>query len=239
LALAGIHTNFGLLLETLRETALAEQQQQIAGNIVETLAQDFPSDLAIQVLWCGNQINQSRALRDSGKPQQALGLLQQAADRLEAILHKNPSHSTALAYQQNALVAQATCLDLLQQFSNAAAVWERLVTLTSGKDQILYRSRTSQSLVRAGETARAIEIANSLSDVTDPSTIFARARVFALAFGITRDESLARRSVELLQQLVSMGLDDAARLRSDPDLSSLQGREDLTRLIAEIEAKTK
>jgi hypothetical protein len=99
---------------------------------------------------------------------------------------------------------------------------------------VIFRSKSAQSLVRGGEVDQAIQIVESLSDVQSAATIFARSRVFALAHEQRPNELYAQRCVDEIQRLIEIGFDDAARLKSDPDLRAVQEFEPFQRLIAKL-----
>lgn len=232
--LAGTHTNFSLLLEDLHEPEESARHLELAIKLLEQLVAEKPGDLGFRVQLSGCQINRAGQIR-AANPAAALEVQQQAILRLEAVVAEKPNDPQAGLFLRNGIQGRATTLDSLQRYPEAARDWERLAEQTAGSEKVLYVSKTAQSLVRAGETTRAIELAESLADVNQAPTIFARARVFALAYGTSRDEAHARRSVELLRLLLAMGFNDAQRLRTDPDLAAIREYEGLLSLIAEIE----
>jgi tetratricopeptide (TPR) repeat protein/tRNA A-37 threonylcarbamoyl transferase component Bud32 len=234
--LVGCHTNLALMFARMREPALATRHSDEALRLSERLLAEFPEDVSVIVQWSGTQINRAGGMRAKGRAEEEIGILTPAIDRLEVALRKRPTDPMARMYLRNGLQERALCRDLLQRFAEAAGDWQRLWNLAdSEEDRLLFRSKTAQSMVRTGDVPKALEIAESLAKVNQAPTIFARVRVFALAFGRTGTEAQANRSLELLRQLVAMGFRDAARLKADPDLAALRGRDDFKKLVKELE----
>ncbi|HMP69697.1 MAG TPA: serine/threonine-protein kinase [Pirellulaceae bacterium] len=234
LDLAGAHTNLWILHTKIRDDDAATRNLQAATAVLEPLSKMFPENLLVQTSWCGNLVNRSQSQIASKTYAAAIELLDQAIDGLVSAREQQPNNRTLLAYLQNALQRRAESLDASNSHALAAKDWDTLASLYPLGENTVYRSKTAQSLVRAGETERAIEIADSLAAVLEAPTLFARARIHAVAFGNTLDESHSQRSIEILKTLVEMGLDDVQRLRNDPDLKSLQELPEFLELLDSI-----
>jgi serine/threonine protein kinase/tetratricopeptide (TPR) repeat protein len=188
------------------------------------------------VLRSGNRINRCE-LEANNPISEQVDLLTKAIQALEAALKRSPNHRTALAFLHNGLLRRADRFDKSQQYLEAAADWQALAQLPNSDDPVTHRSKSAQSLVRGGQVDEALKVMESLAKVQNPATIFARVRVFALAFGHRPEEDLAKRCVAEIERLVKLGFDDAARLRNDPDLKSVQEFEPFRQLVAQIEGK--
>ncbi len=233
LEFAGGLTNLWIIQSRLQDPVASETLER-ATIVLKPLAESHPEKLGVRRAWSGNQVNRSDGLIAAGDTAGAIKLLDEAVTGLQTLLQAAPEDEQGEAFLHNALNRRAPLLDATGRFAEAATDWEWMAEHQPPGQEITYRSKTAQSLVRAGETAKAIEIAESLADVQQPPTIFARARIHAMAYGISDEEPQALRSVELLTQLVKMGLDDVDRLRKDPDLQSLQKRDDFLELLQSI-----
>lgn len=235
LELAGGLTNLWFILSRMEDPA-ADETLDRAGKILTALRERDPGRAAIRIAWSGNLVNRSDGLIAAKKTAEALPLLEDAVRELQQVLEQLPNDRQARVFLHNALLRRAQIHDGSAAFLLAAADWEELGRIATPAEAITYRSKTAQSLVRGGETARAIAIAESLADVEAAPTMFARARIHAMAFGNEGDEAQGVRAVEILKQLVAMGLDDVERLRKDPDLASLQKRDDFLELLRSIKS---
>ena len=220
--LAGCHTTYYIFLGAQKQPELAAEQLELSHQALELGKTKFPDNLELQLYWCGNAVNRADGIRDAGNLSEAVELLNAAYDNLLPLRQKKLNHPLLNDFFRNALNGRAECHDTLQDHLAAARDWRELSEIVPAGENTTYISKTAQSLVRGGEHAEAVAIADSLGSVTQAPTIFARARIYSVAFGLTQDNRLAEKSMAEIDKLIGAGLDDVARLKNDPDLAALQ-----------------
>ncbi|MDP1560883.1 MAG: protein kinase [Pirellulaceae bacterium] len=236
-AYAGALNRLALVYRQAQQPDSAIKTLDTSDNVLDHFLQKHAASIEAQVLRAGNLINRYDMESSSKTPAESGATLIKAIEPLQAALQRSPNHRMAQAFLHNGLLRRAELYDKSLQFAEAAADWHALAQLPQADDPIMYRSKSAQSLVRGGELDRAIEIMDSLANIQKPATIFARTRVFALAYGQRPDAVFAEKCVAEIERLVKMGFDDAARLKSDPDLKSMQEFEPFREIVARIEGK--
>lgn len=206
-------------------------------ELLDRFLQNHPDSIETQVLRAGNRINRYDLEGDKSTLVEKTETLTKAIDALSQAVDRSPKHAMGLAFLHNGILRRAELLDKSQQYLEAALDWQKLAQLPNSDDPVTYRSKAAQSLVRGGQIDQALEVMESLAKVTKAPTIFARTRVFALAYAQRADTELAERCVAEIERLVKMGFDDAERLKNDPDLKSVQEFEPFRKLVEKIEGK--
>ncbi len=232
--LAGCHTTYYIFLGEQQQLDAAAEQLELAYQVLDEGRRKFPENQELQLYWSGNAVNRANGLSDSGDLPTAVKLFDAAYDNLRELREKKLNHRLIDDFYHNALNGRAGCHDRLQQHLAAARDWRELSEIVPASENTTYISKTAQSLVRGGEHAEAVSIADSLASITQAPTIFARARVYSVAYGLTNDISLAEKSIAEIDKLIGMGLDDVGRLKNDPDLAALQENAAFQELLQKI-----
>lgn len=234
---SGALNRLSLVYMNARQKEAALETLNASDEVLDRFLQGHTDALEALVLRSGNRINR-HDLESADRPTvEQVDALLKAIEALQNVLQRSPNHRTATAFLHNGLLRRASVYDTSQQFVAAAADWQALAQLANSDDPVTYRSKSAQSLVRGGQVDEALAVMESLAKVQKPATIFARVRVFALAYGQRPEVKLAESCVAELERLVKMGFDDTARLRSDPDLKSVQEFEPFRQIVERIEGK--
>ena len=175
------------------------------------------------------------------EPEAAAQRLAKAIELLEGVLRRERAIPMCVLSLQMAHVVCAI-RDQLRQFTQAAADWERALTLDSGPGRVYLATALALSLVHAGEHQKAAEQADKLvKEKLQGSELYNLACVYSLsAAAAVRDKGLppeeqktlperyAGQAVELLQRAADAGFfreaKNAQALRTDPDLAPLPPR---------------
>ncbi|MBL8892679.1 MAG: protein kinase [Planctomycetaceae bacterium] len=235
---------FGGALNRLSLVYIKDKQPQAAldaltesDQLLDRFLQNHTDSIEAQVLRAGNRINRYDLEAETATAEAKTEMLTKAIEALTQTVARSPKHQSGLMFLHNGLLRRAEWLDKSQQYLAAAQDWQTLAQLPDSEDPVTYRSKSGQSLVRGGQVDQALEVMESLAKVAKPATIFARTRVFALAYAQRADAELADRCVAEIERLVKLGFNDAARLKNDPDLQSIQDYEPFRKIVEKIEGK--
>src|SRR5262249_49735872 len=131
----------------------------------------------------------------------------------------------------------------LRQYSDALPDWDKIVELSTQAKRLEFRLGRAMCNARAGNFDTAAKEADELADSTDTGTLYELARVFAVASTAAKPadkaEMFAKRAVALLRQAADKGWKDVDSFKRDEDLKRLRDRDDVKKLIAELEQKPK
>jgi serine/threonine protein kinase/tetratricopeptide (TPR) repeat protein len=249
--LAATCTNLGNMLYDLGKGPEAEASLRQAVDVMEKLATEFPRvpeyqrDLAAAYNGLGN------LLTHVGKHAAAEATFRQATAVYEKLAAEYPDVPQYLIELGVSQYNFATTLSQALQHPRALEWCDKAIaTLETALRQVpadvYVRNLLSNShvvraccVVRAGQIGPAIrEVVEWVKDA-DGWTVYNAACVYALASAAGtieagQRETYARRAVELLRQAAEQGGSNAAFLQHDEDLSSLHGRDDFKKLVAEL-----
>jgi serine/threonine protein kinase/tetratricopeptide (TPR) repeat protein len=238
--LGGVHNNLGILLDSLGKRAEAEEHYRAALGLREKLAAEL-SDVASQIDLGGTLVNSGNLVRDNGKPADSLEWYTKAIATLAAVLKKEPGQATARQFLRNAHWGRARALDQLGRHEEAVKDLDQAVALTPPAQQGSFKARRALSQAKAGQVAQAVaEVAALTTTGKWPSAAwYDFARVYAVASAKDKDkqEEYATRAVELLQRAVKAGYNDVEKLKNEPDLDALRGREGFQLLLQSLAPK--
>jgi tetratricopeptide (TPR) repeat protein len=140
---------------------------------------------------------------------------------------------------------RATTLDRLQRTVEAEAAWEQVYRSAPPDMHTGIRLGRAFSLVRLGNLARAIEVAEQVAgqqnlsedDMYNCACVLALASAAATSEPEVKDRSEAR-AVELLQRIGDkyFNAERLEHMKHDADLDSLRERADYRKWLAELEA---
>jgi serine/threonine protein kinase/tetratricopeptide (TPR) repeat protein len=235
--LALSHNNLGALLANLGKWSAAEVAHRRALDLREKLAAESPAVPGYRTDLGSSQLNFGELLRKSQQPQQALEWFGKAITTLAGVLRQVPGDVSTQRFLRNAHGGRAQTLDALQRHAAAAADWDKAVELSPPQERTSLRLSGAASRVRAGQVGPALREVEELAKNADADTLYNAACVYALASAAApgHKDKYARRAVELLRQAVAKGYRNIEHLKQDEDLSSLRGRDDFRKLVAEIE----
>jgi tetratricopeptide (TPR) repeat protein len=207
--------------------ALAHAQRLVAEHPGE---KRFVVKLGHALLRLGYQADPDKdprsALEWYGKAIDVLGPLAQGPDE------------TARRFLRSALRGRASALGELGRHTEAVADWQSLLAIAAASDVTGIRAWLADSLVRAGETQRAIAVAGEVYADADASSdaLYNAACALALIAG-TRSphaEPCAAQAVEMLRAAFARGPADTAALCTDSDLAALRNRVDFANLLWDV-----
>jgi len=263
--LAGTYRTFGPLLVDTGHTDNAERAYQCALALqLQTLAED-PSETMSHLELARIYRNMGILYVRTGRPQDAKTAYRQALAEYEPLAARFPAelgHQTELAETLTRLadlareqrdVGRARIL-----LGQAGPRFEAALTASPKNAEVrrLFchnRATLTTILLETGEHASAAEAASDLAaHALDPiEDRYVAARLLAQCMRQAQDdvrlaparrdelvESYARQAMELLDQAVAEGYDDAARLRTESNLEPLRSRDDFRKLLAKIERRT-
>jgi serine/threonine protein kinase/Flp pilus assembly protein TadD len=244
--MARSHQNLAALLASLGKRVEAEAAYRRALAIDEKLAADFPAVPQYRMESARDQINLGELLRTNNQPEQALPWYARAIATLEGVFGQVKVDVEAQRFLRNAHGGRADALDALKRHAEAAIDWDKAIELSPETERAIVRSQRATSRLRAGQVDAAIKEAEELATIPHPVILYNAACVLALAAD-RKDESAAqiskedcaKRAVALLQQAVAKGWKDAEHMRKDDDLKALRERDDIKKLLAELEANAK
>jgi tetratricopeptide (TPR) repeat protein len=194
----------------------------------------------------GTYTNLGRLMGDNGQLEESLPQLTKGIDILDAALRQD----RRLVKTRESLLAaywyRAMTLDGLQRFPLALEDWNRAIELDEGRYQNTLRLKRASNLLNMKDHARATADAQavaesakaSVEDLYNAACVYALSARFAAA-DMPLAESYASRAVLLLRQALAKGYKDLDHLKKDTDLDSLRTREDLKKLLKELESETK
>jgi serine/threonine protein kinase/tetratricopeptide (TPR) repeat protein len=128
-SLATAHGGLGFVLLKLRKYPEAEPEYRSALTILKSLADEYPGVVEYTVELGGAYSNRATFLRDTGKPDEALGLYKQAIDTLVPVVNHDPQQITARKYLAITCAGQAQALDQLRRHTDAKSAYRRATDL--------------------------------------------------------------------------------------------------------------
>ncbi len=245
LGLAQAHSGLAYLLEHMAKLSEAAAELRSAVAIEEKLVADFPSATPYRSSLAHSLLNLATNLANNRQPEESLPSYEKAIELLQPLVAQEPRLVFQRLLLRNAHWGRAAALDGLARYADAAAEWERTLTVNNtSADEPRIRRNRAQSLARAGEHAKAVAEVNQLVTAKDltASAIYELAFTCAIAAAAVKDDrtlqdQYAARSVELLRLAVAKGYNDVAHMKQDPDLEPLRQREDFQKLVKELEQK--
>jgi serine/threonine-protein kinase len=187
------------------------------------------------------------------KPGEALNWAKKAERTLDGV-PKGDKRLNQNAQQEllKTLRTQAAAFDELKRHGEALAVFDRALKKASGDEQTPLRVQRALASVRSGDHRRAAMEAEDLIKVPrlEATALYDLARTFALSAALAaKDLKLSEaerlkiaamdtdQALKALRQAIQNGYQDAANVKSDPDLHPLRARDAFRKLQAELEAK--
>ena len=219
--------------------------------LLPPLIQKHPDKPEYSLSLAATYVNWSYFLKDTGRPQEALRILGQAADFTEAVLRQEPHHASARRQAFNAHGARAQLHEGLGRFADAVKDWDRVAELDDAPDRWRRRVLRAVALARAGEHARAAAEAEAW--VAKPEVtadgLHELARACAIAAEAARADARlpAAERIELAEPLRLAGGRPAAQAEGArllqgctsrlaavgrPGLETSRGRDDYRKLMA-------
>jgi tetratricopeptide (TPR) repeat protein len=237
--LANTWSSLALLFQAMNRAVEAEEAFQEAARLWEPLVRTDPR---VGVDLGGIQCDLGSSVRKRNRAAESLAWYARAITTLDAVLAREPKHTTAQRFLCNAYRGRAESLTVLRRYAEASSDWEKAADLAEAKSRPWFRLQHAATLAHAGEHAKAAAEAEQLvrDKVPNAGTLYDTACVYALcakAAGEDRPqaEAYAVRAVALLRQAVGRGYKDIEHLKKDTDLDAVRLRADFRRLLAELE----
>jgi serine/threonine-protein kinase len=262
--LARCHTNLGLLFSNLHRSADAEAAFRQGLRLREQLAADYPAVPSYRQELARSQNFLGRLWRDAGRRAEAEKAFQSALalqERLAAERPDVPAYRNDLGVTLNhlGLVARdgGDAEQARQRFGQAVEHHQAALKANPRQPasrRTLFRAvvNLSDALVQLkdhGGLARAAEALYG-GVLTGPESRYQAARLLARAVPLAekdaalpedqrqeRVRAYAGRALDFLREAVQQGFQGAARLRNDPHLIALRGREDFRGLLGQVGIK--
>jgi serine/threonine-protein kinase len=252
--LARLYNCLGVLYFTTGRPVEAETAYRRALEFQEKLAADHPEQVKFTLELGGSYCNLGNLVNDRGDPHGARTWYDRALAPLQAVLDREPRHTTARQFLCNVHWGRANALTRLTRFAEADAAWDRAFELDDGSQRDQIRFDRAAALARAGDHRRAIAETEALapSQAIPPGLFaYALAGVEALASAAARadatlepparavlTEELAVRAVATLCRARDAGFfrnhANVARTNRDRDLDSLRSRDDFRLLMQDL-----
>jgi tetratricopeptide (TPR) repeat protein len=189
--LADAHINLGLLYHQTGRLPQAAQEYEQAEALLERLWRDAPLDYAVAYSLGALHANAGNLLKDRQQPEAALAKYAQAIALATQVLRQEPQFAQARRVLINGHGARALLLSQLGRYREAVLDWERVVALVPPEGRNYQRLHLAEALVRAGDHARAVAEAESLSAVMPANAnwqeFYHLATVCSLAVAQVRD----------------------------------------------------
>jgi serine/threonine protein kinase len=250
-SLAISYHDLGVLLVLLGRRAEAETCFRAALKLREELIADFSTvldyavDLGITYYCLGKlQLEQTK-----GEPATAFESLAQAIHTLSTVLAKDEHHPKARKFLIAAHRDRIGARLQRHQYAEALPDFDHAIELAEGTERDYFRVHRAITLLRTGQTAEAVDAADSLTQGKNLTgeVLYNAACFYALASAARthnrqQTESHAAKAITLLRRAQAAGyFQDAGRvgdLKQDTDFDTLRSRGDYQRLIQELEKKT-
>jgi serine/threonine protein kinase/tetratricopeptide (TPR) repeat protein len=241
--LAATHNNLGNVLADLGRRDAARTELETSINLKQKLVAAFPAVLQYQVDLGGSYCNFGDLVRDEGQPADSLRWFDLAIRTLTPVYEQDRRHAMARQFLRNSHCGRAVAYDRLQRHADAVTDWDKAIELDPGLERPAYRAGRAISRLQAGQTAEAVAEVEELTKASKWSAEewYSFACVYAVASTkfADRKQEYADRAMELLGQAVQAGYKNAAHLARDRRFDPLRHREDLQKLLAELEAGKK
>jgi tetratricopeptide (TPR) repeat protein len=263
--LAETHNSLGVLQSAMGDRAAAVRSWQEALRLQTTLTEKYPEVTKYHTDLAGTRINVAGLLCDEGKLQDSLAEYTQAITALSQLRRRFPDHPTARLYLGKAHHWRGLALGLLNRYAEAAADLEEALALDTENSVLLRFKLTSTrasagdqahrllSLART-DSARAAAEATTFDCLPSPpgSLCYDLARVWSLCSATARKDGKlpAAEQAKLAEQYAGRAFDwlsksrdggyfkdpaNIAHMKKDTDLDPLRDRDDLKKLLAELE----
>jgi tetratricopeptide (TPR) repeat protein len=237
--------NLGIVLEGLEQWPEAEAMHKEGLRVLERLCQEYPDNVSYVLARCQSCRSNGRLLRKLGQLEASVAECTKAAETLETLLAKNKSEAAIRESLYNTYFDRATALDDMGKYSAALSDWDRAIELSPDHYRDAARLARGTTLVRAGDSTRAVtEAAVLTAPETAPiATLYNGAEVYSLASAVAKDdpklaEEHAQHAVALLKRAVGKGYSNWRKLKSDPPFAPLRPRADFQHMVAELELKS-
>jgi tetratricopeptide (TPR) repeat protein len=242
--LARDHNDLGIVLADTGKRTEAEQQYRQALALLEKLAADFLNVPLHQIELGGACCNFGRFFLAGGEPGKSLEWCAKAIRILTAVYDQDRQLLQAKQFLRNSHEGRGRAYDRLQKYAEALKDWDRAVELSPPQEQPEFRAARATTRINAGQVAEAVAEAAALTKRATWSAgqWYDFACVYALASSKSaakdKKQEYADRAMELLNQAVKAGWNDAAHMRRDTDLDPLRGREDFKELLTRLGRKS-
>ena len=190
----------------------------------------------------GTYNNLGRLLGDQGQLDESLPILTKSIGMLDAAYHLD---QRLIKVRESLLVAhwaRAMTLAGLGRFAEALVDWDCAIELDDGQHHNALRIKRASNLLNMKDHVRATDDAAAVAESPEASSddLFLAACAYAVSAQLATDdpslaESYAARAVMLLRQALVKGYENAARMKTDPELHALRSREDFQNLMGEVE----
>jgi serine/threonine protein kinase len=214
--LAGSHNSRGIVLLAMSRVQEAENDYDQALRIQKQLVADFPNRLDLRNALAGTCVNLANLHRHQRNWASAQRILLEGRPHHLAALEGNPRNPSARQFYRNHLKVLTEVHAALLEKDEAVRTAE--VRRDLGWDP------PADAYDAAGSLSRCIPIAAKHQKLNDQER-----------------KELARfytdAALKLLRNAVSKGYKDVAHMKKDADLDPLRQRDDLQKLVAELEAK--
>lgn len=239
-SLASSHNSLGNLLADRDKLEQALEQYRLAANIRTRLVREHPNIPEYKLELSGVYANMAIKLFEGDKPTESLEWFRQAIELLEPIQQSTAGSSKSAKYLEECFEGRSKALDKLQRYSDGERDWDRYVELNAPQDKYNLLTKRWKRLLRQGLVSEAIEHIAEFTKLPseDAELWYEYACTYALAADRLPAKRMeyADRAMELLDQAVKFGYDNAKRLRTDSDLTQLRDRDDFNRLIDGVES---
>jgi serine/threonine protein kinase len=243
---------YGLVGQWDRAEAVLRKGRQLG----EQLVREYPALSECGVRLGSTYVACAELALRRGQPQAVPPWCERARHTLAAVLTKEPRHTEARYFLEDAHEVRALAWTKLGRHAEALADWDRALELDDGSGRDRLRLDRALTLAYLGRHAQAVAEANALAGkkpLPGP-TLYSLACVWAVSAGAARRESApsgrerdrradryAARAVELLTKALPAGYfrdpSKVAALKSDKDLDPLRQRADFRQLLRAVEKK--
>jgi len=239
--LAQTENNFGAWESNRGRLEEGRHHIEAALGLLKQLCDFFPAVVYYKVtfvLSCGNL---GAAIRDTGKPEEALSWHDIAIRTISKVYEKDRNEPDARDLLGRSYGGRAITLRLLGKFAESANDWDKSIEFGTEIDRPERRAARANMLVKAGRIKEAVaEVADLMkSSKWSADQRYNFACVYALASGsvVLEKQQYADRAMVLLGQCKDSQFMNARHVTQDTDLDPLRDRDDFKKLIAELDAK--
>jgi serine/threonine-protein kinase len=189
--LAEARINLGLLHYNADRLPEAAQEYEQAEVLLQQLWRDTPQNYALAYSLAALHVNAGNLWAKRQQPEAALAKYAQAIALMTQVLHQESQFVAARGVLINAHGSRAMLLGKLRRHQEEVFDWEQVVALVPPEKRNYQRLFLAEALVRAGDHARAVTEAESLSAVMPANANwqewFHLAKVCGLAVTRVRD----------------------------------------------------
>jgi serine/threonine-protein kinase len=248
------HDNLAEAYYNLGHLDQAAKEWQDAGAINSRLAESYPKILAYATTLGGNLSSLGTVARDCGRFDEALRWYDQATQKLNIVLEREPHEATARAFLLSAHGGRALALSQLGRFSEARQALLQAGGYAPQPDAHELRYLRTLMAARLGDYANATAVADALAGEKSlaPPSLYELARVYSLAAEVSRHDSklapgergrrpqhFAARAIELLHRIQAAGYFKSRpsldRLKKEKDFDPIRSQEAFKRLLVELD----